>query len=71
MDKLGLTGQDLGRVFNSRSGCFHIMKKMLPPSKTVYLKVENSDQASFRFTSVIYCAMGFTKVLKNAFLLNQ
>jgi hypothetical protein len=26
MDKLQLTGRNLGRVFNSRSGCVHVMQ---------------------------------------------
>jgi hypothetical protein len=40
MDKLGLTGQNLARVFNSRRGCFHIMKFFYHEAKLSILKLK-------------------------------
>ncbi len=44
MDKIGLTGQNLGRVFNSRSGCFHIMKKCCHQAKLSTLRLKTRTE---------------------------
>jgi hypothetical protein len=53
-DKRQLTGQNLGKVFNIRSG-LHVCYVLLW-SKTAWLKVENLTQTTFRFSPVSFCA---------------
>jgi hypothetical protein len=55
MDKLQLTGQNLGRVFNFRFGHLHA-KFWVLSSKTAKLKVENLAQTTSRFSTVSYRA---------------
>jgi len=40
MDKLQATGQNLGRVFNSRSGRVHAMQLQCPEAKLTNLKLK-------------------------------
>ncbi len=54
MDKLKLTGQNLGRVFNFRNGRAHDHAFALLQSKTAQLKVKNLAQTTFRLSSVRY-----------------
>ncbi len=54
MDKLYLTGQTLGRVFNSRSGCMSCHAPTAQFSNTTNLRVKNSAQTTLRFSPVIY-----------------
>ncbi len=50
MVKLQLTGRNLGRVFNFRSG--HLHSENLWCYQSNWLKVENSVQTTFRFSPV-------------------
>ncbi len=45
-------GLNLGRVFNFRSGHLHIMHLLCSWWKTVYFRVENSTQRTFRLSPV-------------------
>jgi hypothetical protein len=56
MDKLKLTGQNLGRVFKSRLGRVGSGHELYTFRKTAKLKVENSAQTIFRFSSVSFRA---------------
>ncbi len=49
MDKLELTGQNLGRVFKSRLSRVCIGHELYTFCKTAKLKVENLAQTTFRF----------------------
>ncbi len=51
MDKLKLTGQNLGRVFKSRLGRVCIGHELYTFCKTAELKVENSAQTTFGLSS--------------------
>ncbi len=53
MDKLKLTGQNLGRVFNSRLGCSCIDHAIVHITKRPNL-VENSAQTAFRFSPISF-----------------
>jgi hypothetical protein len=63
MDKLKLTGQNLGQVSHSKLGhtlyipCYCIHKKM------ARLKAENSAQTTFRFSPVSFRAPRFNRLL--------
>jgi hypothetical protein len=48
MDKVQLAGQNLGRVFNSRSGCMCARHLFCHEAKRAQVKVENSAQTTFR-----------------------
>jgi hypothetical protein len=50
MDKPQLTGQNLGRVFNSRCGRVVFAIQVTLITKTALLKVENWGQTTFRFS---------------------
>ncbi len=52
MDKLYMTGRNLGRVFNSRSGRMLVVLVNGFEAYTTYLKIENSAQATFGFSPV-------------------
>jgi len=52
MDKLKLTGQNLGRVFNFACGCVCLCHAVALIIKTAKLKVENSTQTTFSFSPV-------------------
>ncbi len=54
MDKLNLTGQNLGRVFKSRLGRVCIGHELYTCCETIQLKVENSGQTTFRFSPVSF-----------------
>jgi hypothetical protein len=54
MDKLQLTGQNLGQVFNFRNGSVRARAFSLSQSKTAQLRAENSAQTTFRFSPVGY-----------------
>ncbi len=54
MDKLKLTGQNLGRVFNFRRAHFGLYHAVILITKTAKLKVEISAQTAFRFSPVNY-----------------
>jgi hypothetical protein len=56
MDKLKLTGQNLGRVFNFKCGrvCLHHGVTLI--TKTAKFKVENLVQTTFSFSPVSFCA---------------
>jgi len=57
MDKLKLTGVNLGRVFNYRRGRAGVLiDKYTHIINTAKLKVENSAQTSFRFSPVSFLA---------------
>ncbi len=63
VDKLKLTGQNLGRVFNFKNGHVRlylaitlITKTAGNFSATAKLKVENSAQTTFRLSPVSFCA---------------
>jgi hypothetical protein len=64
MDKLQLTGQNQGRVFNFRNGRAHDHAFALLQSKTYQLKVENSAQPTFRLSPVRYCASHFNRTVR-------
>ncbi len=49
MDKLKLTGRDLGQAFNSRCGCACLRHVVVLIIKTDYLKVENSTKENDNF----------------------
>ncbi len=55
MDKLKLTGQNLGRVFKFRLGHVCIGHKLYTFCKTAQLKVENLAQTTFRFSPGLEC----------------
>jgi len=57
MDKLELTGQNRGRVFNYRSSQVYSTHSWLPLGKTAKLKVENSAQITVRFSRIGYSAL--------------
>ncbi len=57
LNKIQLTGRNLGRVFNSRSGRMHGMHLHLLWSKTAQLKVENLTQTTFRLSPVSNSAL--------------
>jgi len=44
MDKLKVTGQNLGRFFKSKSGCAYLCHAF---TKIAYLKVENLAQTTY------------------------
>jgi hypothetical protein len=44
MDKLQLTGQNLGRVFNSKTGCMHPMRLYCFEAKLHNLKLKTQPQ---------------------------
>ncbi len=52
---LQLTGQTLGRVFNSRSGCISCHALTTQSTNMTQLRVENSAQTTFRFSPIRYC----------------
>jgi hypothetical protein len=56
MDKLKLTGQNLGRVFNFKFElvCPYLAIELI--TKTAQLKVENLAQTTFRFSPVSFRA---------------
>jgi hypothetical protein len=56
MDKLQLTGQNLGRVFNYRCVRASIYMSFMHIFKTASLIVENSAETSFRFSPVSFRA---------------
>ncbi len=56
MDKLQLTRQNLGRVFNFRFGHLHAEHILVLSSKTAKLKAENSAKTASRFSHISYCA---------------
>jgi len=60
MDKLQLTGQNLGRVFNFRFGHLHAEHFWCYQVKLPNLKVENSAQTASRFSPVSYHAPRFS-----------
>jgi hypothetical protein len=49
MDKLQLTGQNLGRVFYFRNGHVHVVYFLCYGVKLLSLKLKNSAQTTFRF----------------------
>ncbi len=57
MDKLKLTGQNLGRVFNFKCGRACLYHAVVLIIKTAKLKVENSAQTTFRFSPVSFCTL--------------
>jgi hypothetical protein len=56
MDKLKLTGQNLGRVFNFKCERVCLYHAVTLITKTDKLKVEYSAQTTFRFSPVSVCA---------------
>jgi hypothetical protein len=56
MDKLKLTGQNLGQVFNFKCGRACLYHAVTVIIKTAKLKVENSAQTTFRLSPVSFCA---------------
>jgi hypothetical protein len=56
VDKLMLTGRNLGWDFNSRRARACLCRAITVVTKTAYLKVENSAQTTFRFSPVSFCA---------------
>ncbi len=56
MDKLKLTGQNQGRVFNFRRGCLHFIQLYYLETKLLNSKVENSAQTTSRFSPGRYRA---------------
>jgi len=56
MNKLKLTGQNLGRVFKTRLGRVCTGHEMYIFCKTAQLKVENSAQTTFRLSPIGFWA---------------
>jgi len=56
MDKLKITGQNLGRVFNFKNGHVRPYLAITLIIKTAKLKVENSAQTTFRLSPVSFGA---------------
>jgi hypothetical protein len=54
LDKLKLTGQNLGRVFNFKCGHISLQHAVELITKIAKLKVENSARATFRFSPVSF-----------------
>ncbi len=54
MDKLKLTGQNLGRVFKSRLSRVCAGHELYTFCKTAKLKVENLAQTTFRFSPLAF-----------------
>jgi hypothetical protein len=51
MDKIKLTGQNLGQAVNFKSGRVRLHLEISLITKTAKLKVENSAQTTFRFST--------------------
>jgi hypothetical protein len=54
MDKLKLTGRNLGQAFNSRCGHACLCHAILLITKTAKLKVENLSKTTFRFSLISF-----------------
>ncbi len=54
MDKLQLTGRNLGRVFNSRSGCMYVMNLCYYEAKQPNLKLKTQPKQLLG-----YCPLAF------------
>ncbi len=54
MDKLWLTGQNLGRVFYSRSGCVRAMQLSCFETKRPSLKLKTRPKTTFKFSPIRY-----------------
>jgi len=55
MNKLLITGRNLGRVSNSRCGRACVCHAVILITKTAYLNVENSAQTNFSLSLVSIC----------------
>jgi hypothetical protein len=60
MDKLKLTGENLGQVFNSRYVFAYVAHATVLRTKAAKLKVENSAQTTFRFFPARFHAPHYT-----------
>jgi len=54
LDKLKLTGRNLGRVFNFKCGHVHLYFAMTLRTKTAQLKVDNLTKTAFRFLPLTF-----------------
>jgi len=54
MDKLWLTGQNLGRVFYSRSGCVRAVQLSCFETKRPSLKLKTRPKTTFKFSPITY-----------------
>jgi len=56
MDKLQTTGQNLGRVFNFRSGCVRAMHLLCNGLKLLNLELKTRPKTNFRLSPVWFRA---------------
>ncbi len=54
MDNLKLTGQNLGQVFKSKSGCLHTMYLFWYEAKGPSLELKTCQKTTFRFFLIRY-----------------
>ncbi len=60
MDKLQLTGQNLGRVFNSRSDCMSAMHLFFYEAKQLYLKLKTQPKQLLGYFPLAFGLPGLT-----------